>query len=52
MTWREIACLILSLGFMLGGFYLLVTGFITGDQLRVTNGLLMLILTAIESLKD
>jgi hypothetical protein len=52
MTWRELACLVLSLGFLLGGFYLITTGFIAGDQLRVTNGLLMLILIAIESLKE
>jgi hypothetical protein len=50
-AWSIISC-ILSLGFLITGLLLAVYGFIVGDQLRVTNGLLMLILVSIESHRE
>jgi hypothetical protein len=50
-AWSIISCL-LSLGFLIAGLLLVGTGFYTGDQLRVTNGLLMLILVSIESMRE
>jgi hypothetical protein len=48
-AWSFLISCILSFSFLIAGLLLVGTGFYTGDQLRVTNGLLMLILVSIES---